>query len=521
MSDNPKSNFDDAPVSGRGASFLEIFERQYKAEKEEKNQEEQDLSVPLSEKIINKNWKIRKSALEEISYKVSNLSSFDPNLFNIFSQILTDSHQGNLEEAVNILKSYLEKNFPVPKENQNELNMIIKLLIEKCYSSSKQALKDKSKDMIISFVEYLNNTDILVDNIITLMQSKNQKMSQSAVSIITILLSLFGSNAFNYKKISSSMTTLSDKCSPLIKQNIVEFFIELYKWIKKLLKPLIEKKVKDIIKNDIEKGIEQINEQFGIAYFPQPTKFLGKKPKNMESGNGKKDINEDNGGDIEMSDDTEIDIFTKKFGFDEKFVERMLKPECKWKEKKEAFDNLTELINPEKFKRKIKNTNRLNFIDMVKRLLKEPNQNVRHSIIRCMGNMSVVLGNNFASEAKELFPRIIENFSINKLTITNDLIKTLINFSNIIDDNWINEAIIKYGTKSICNISKTNLIIFIEKLLDSKKGNSLNCYINTIKDIVIKFMDDHSQEIRNISTKLMVYIKNTKFNLYNNNLRKH
>ena len=145
MSDNPKSNFDDAPVSGRGASFLELFERQYKAEKEEKNQEEQDLSVPLSEKIINKNWKIRKSALEEISYKVSNLSSFDPNLFNIFSQILTDSHQGNLEEAVNILKSYLEKNFPVPKENQNELNMIIKLLIEKCYSSSKQALKDKSK----------------------------------------------------------------------------------------------------------------------------------------------------------------------------------------------------------------------------------------------------------------------------------------------------------------------------------------------------------------------------------------
>ena len=520
MSDNPKSNFDDAPVSGRGASFLELFERQYKAEKEEKNQEEQDLSVPLSEKIINKNWKIRKSALEEISYKVSNLSSFDPNLFNIFSQILTDSHQGNLEEAVNILKSYLEKNFPVPKENQNELNMIIKLLIEKCYSSSKQALKDKSKDMIISFVEYLNNTDILVDNIITLMQSKNQKMSQSAVSIITILLSLFGSNSFNYKKISSSMTTLSDKCSPLIKQNIVEFFIELYKWIKKLLKPLIEKKVKDIIKNDIEKGIEQINEQFGIAYFPQPTKFLGKKPKNMESGNGKNDINEDNGGDIEMSDDTEIDIFTKKFGFDEKFVERMLKPECKWKEKKEAFDNLTELINPEKFKRKIKNTNRLNFIDMVKRLLKEPNQNVRHSIIRCMGNMSVVLGNNFASEAKELFPRIIENFSINKLTITNDLIKTLINFSNIIDDNWINEAIIKYGTKSICNISKTNLIIFIEKLLDSKKGNSLNCYINTIKDIVIKFMDDHSQEIRNISTKLMVYIKNTKFNLYNNNLIK-
>ena len=517
MADNQKLNFDDAPVSGGGASFLEILERQLAAEKKEQNQAEADLSLPLSEKITNKNWKVRKSALEEISSKVTNLSSFDPDLFKLLPQILRDPHQGNLEEAVNIVNSYLEKDFTVPKENQNELNIIIKLLIEKCYSSSKQALIDKSKDMIISFVEYLNNTDILVDNLTTLMQNRNQKMSQGAVSITTILLSLFGSNAFNYKKLASSMTTLSDKCSPLIKQNIVEFFIELYKWIKKLLKPLIEKKVKDIIKKDIEKGIEQINEQLGKAYIPQPTKFLGKKPKIVKNENEKNDIIED----IEMSDATEIDIFTKKFGFDEKFVERMLKPECKWKEKKESFDNLTELINPEKFKGKIKNTNRLNFMDMVKRLLKEPNQNVRHSIIKCMGNFAIQLGNNFTTEAKELFPRIIENFTINKLAITNDIINTLINFSKIIDDNWVNEALIKYGTKSICNISKTNLITFIEKLLDSKNNNnSLNCYINTIKEIAIKYMDDHSQEIRNISTKLMVYIKNTKFNLYNNNIIK-
>ena len=248
MSEIPISKFDDAPVSGRGASFMEIFEKQFAAEQQEQSQAQQDIKLPLSEKIKNKNWKIRKSALEEISSKVKDLSSFDPDLFIILSEILKDSHQGNLEEAVNILNSYLEKNLPVPKENQKELNIIIKLLIEKCYSSSKQALKEKSKDMIISFTEYLNNTDILVENLSTLMQSKNQKLSQGAVEMTTILLSLYGSNAFNYKKLSSAMTTLSDKCSPLIKQNIVEFFIELYKWIKKLLKPLIEKKVKDIIK---------------------------------------------------------------------------------------------------------------------------------------------------------------------------------------------------------------------------------------------------------------------------------
>ena len=368
MSDNQARNFDDVPVSGGGGNFNEMIEKQLALEAQEQAQAESDLNLPLSEKITNKNWKVRKSALDEISEKVKELTSFDNALFKILSLILTDMHLGNLEEAANILNCFLEKNISIPKESSPELNMIIKLLIEKCYSSSKLALKEKAKDMIISFVEYLNNTDTLVDNLITIMQSKNQKMSQGGISISTILLSLFGDKAFNYKKLSSSMTSLSDKCAPLLKQNIVEFFVELYKWIKKSLYPLIDKKVKDAIRKDIEKGIEQIDKQYGPAYFPDPTKFLGKKIKIEKDNN--KNMMEDN-GDIIMNDQNEIDIFTKKFGFDDKFVERMLKPECKWKEKKDAFDQLAELLNPEKLKRKIKNTNRLNFMDMVKKLLKQ------------------------------------------------------------------------------------------------------------------------------------------------------
>jgi len=87
-----------------------------------------------------------------------------------------------------------------------------------------------------------------------------------------------------------------------------------------------------------------------------------------------------------MNDQTEIDIFTKKFGFDDKFVERMLKPECKWKEKKDAFDQLAKCTDQSRIK-SIKNTDRSYFIEMVKKLLKQPNQNVKHSIIKSMGKL--------------------------------------------------------------------------------------------------------------------------------------
>ena len=105
--ENNAQNFDDAPVSGGGATFLEILEKQLAAEKQEQAEAESDIKLPLSEKIKNKNWKVRKNALDELSEKINELTNFDPNLFKILSQILNEQHQGNLEEAVNILNSFL------------------------------------------------------------------------------------------------------------------------------------------------------------------------------------------------------------------------------------------------------------------------------------------------------------------------------------------------------------------------------------------------------------------------------
>ena len=155
-------NIDDEPVLGTKDSFLDILEKNLAAEKQHENQVNPDNEQPQQKKNNTNNWKVRKKALEEIAEKVTNLTSFDSELFILLPNILNENHLGNLEEAVNILQSFLEKEFEIPKESQNVLNEIIKLLIEKCYSSSKQSLIDKSKDMIISFVEYLKNTDNLV-----------------------------------------------------------------------------------------------------------------------------------------------------------------------------------------------------------------------------------------------------------------------------------------------------------------------------------------------------------------------
>ena len=201
----------------------------------------------------------------------------------------------------------------------------------------------------------------------------------------------------------------------------------------------------------------------------------------------------------------EIDIFSKKYGFDEQFIAKMLNPDCKWKEKKESFDKLTKLTEQSSIN-SIKNTDRTNFIDMVKKLLKQPNINVNHSIINALNNLSLGLKSDF-NEAKDLFPHLLTFLKEKKDSIINSLITCLCHFSFLINDNIINDKLLDYCTKKPlpCNIAKINLCNFIEKLIDRKENIQLNCYIPLIINIS-KYLDDPNPNVRDKSCKLFAFI---------------
>ena len=225
-------------------------------------------------------------------------------------------------------------------------------------------------------------------------------------------------------------------------------------------------------------------------------------------------INQNNSEDIELKDLTEIDIFSYKYGFDDTFIEKMLKPDCKWNEKKKAFDDLTKLTEPGKIKY-IKNTDRTNFIEMIKKLLKQPNINVVHSIINALNNLSLLLKNNF-TEAKDLYPNLLIYLKEKKESIINSLIECLSNFSLFMNDSIINEKLITYcSNKHLCNFAKINLCSLIKEIFDKKNNNiQLNSYFNLLIKIS-KYLEDQNPEVREKSSKLMAYINFIKKDLFN------
>ena len=227
------TNIDELPCAcGSAYDFESKMAQMEKEYEEKKKQEEREFNLPFNQKILSKNWKCRKSALDEISTKINSLESFDIELFKLFPKIAQEQHQGNLEFGIDIIINFYNKKFPITNDNMHIINETVKSLIEKGFSSLKASIKEKSKEAIVKSVENLSSTDTLCENINHLVETKNQKLIQAAVNISTHLLSLFGTCSFNYKIVVPAFIKVIDTCSPVIRNDIINFLVELYIWIR-------------------------------------------------------------------------------------------------------------------------------------------------------------------------------------------------------------------------------------------------------------------------------------------------
>ena len=481
-----QTHFDDIPLpcSNNNYDFekkLLEMESQYQNESQKNQEQINEFNLPLPLKLSSKNWKCRKSALDTLNLEIKNSSEFNSNLYNLLPKIIIENHTGNLEFALEIYINFFSKQFYIKNEDKNILLEIFKNLFDKGYCNIKSNIKEKSKNIILNIIENLNETDSLCEILNNFIESKNQKYVQNSIILCKEILMNFGAAQFNYKMITLNIIKLSDKVNAIIKNEIVDYIIELYKWIKKGIKFYIEGKgLKEMIKADIEKGIENIDEKIKNGTFNansiKPIRFLNKNSKkklencliiNDNNDIEMKNIDFDNNNNNNFNEEEEIDIFTKKTSFDEKFIENLLKPEKKWKEKKEMLDNFSNFLQK---KKKIKHNPsqiRHSFIEMLKLLLNDKNINVLYSTINVIYNLTIKLKNNF-SEAKEFFYKLLEHFKEKKENF-NQMLNTCLNsMIEYLDDNFLIDNIIKFSNGNLPSQSKEKLCVLIEEIIKKK-----------------------------------------------------
>lgn len=216
--------------------FLENQENQEEMIKEEE-------AKPIEERVISKFICVKKNALSEIFEKIKKFSSPNDSVFteslNLIQIALEDRNPLIVESGLDIIV-FIFNNC----ENKNEIiSIMFKKIVEKCYSSSRNSLNKKAKEFLLNAYENSVDPKGLFEHLKTLLESKSLKTFQVTLNFITHLLSLFGSFNIEYRAILPILEKFSDdnSTSILVKKEILEFYKELYKWIRGNVRSSINK----------------------------------------------------------------------------------------------------------------------------------------------------------------------------------------------------------------------------------------------------------------------------------------
>ena len=153
--------------------------------------------------------------------------------FNLSMSALEDKNPIIQEIALETINLILEKF----EKNQTEIiNIVFCKVVEKCYSSTKNSLNQKAKSFLVNAFQNCVDTKVIFEGLKTLLESKSLKIPQITLNLITHILSLFGSFNIEYRGLLPIAEKISDNASIPLRKEIIEFYKELYKWIRGSIK---------------------------------------------------------------------------------------------------------------------------------------------------------------------------------------------------------------------------------------------------------------------------------------------
>ena len=135
---------------------------------------EEEEKKTLEERIVSREWRVRKNAYVEILEKLVANLKLDPNHYTIFNtsyqKILDETNPNCQEQGIDILK------FIIEKYNVQEIQKIdfFKQMIEKLCLSQKSQCKNKAKELVLYIYEDSKNQRPLIENLRVLLENKKR-----------------------------------------------------------------------------------------------------------------------------------------------------------------------------------------------------------------------------------------------------------------------------------------------------------------------------------------------------------
>ncbi|KAF2423105.1 ARM repeat-containing protein [Tothia fuscella] len=311
-------------------------------------QEEDFSALPLPDRFAHKNWKVRKEAYEAAAKEFDSAQSeadpvvrqfiLDPGLWKA---AVADSNVAAQQEALGSLISFL--NIAGPQGCTRTRNLTIVPIVEKGLAATRPVAKQKALEALLLYIE-LDKADPVIEELLPLLAHKQPKIIAATLAALREIYHAYGCKTVEPKPTLKALPKIYGHADKNVRAEGQNLTVELYRWLREAMKPLFWNDLKPVQQTDLEKLFEKVKDEPA----PKQERLLRSQQAIKEAA-PVAEAEEDDDGVIAYDDEAEIDLEPEYVAVDvlakmpKDLFERLAS--SKWKDRKEALDDLHTAIN--------------------------------------------------------------------------------------------------------------------------------------------------------------------------------
>ncbi|KAF8228198.1 microtubule associated protein [Tricholoma matsutake] len=462
-------------------------------------QEEDFSALSVADRLAHKNWKARVSAYETLVKTFQTTASdtdpaFKPYINNpdLLKRIIADSNAVAQEKGVECLVAFVKYAGETAAKTREA---VLPVLVEKCFGSSRAGTRSQAVDLTLQYVEVENSGAGVVGDILIGLGAKQPKTVAGCIVTLKEIFRAFGTQttpappalkalpkifAHNDKAVRAEGTTLVHTLYQFIGSGIEPWLADL--------KPVQVKELKEAFE-----GMEKDGKGKGSL---KPERHTRQQAREVVEVSDNADVEGGQGG---QEDATDLDprAFAEPVDIIPKLspsLQTALKS-AKWKERKEALDDLLTLLSSTP---RIKDAPELGELakSLASRIAGDANISCVMVATACIEDLAKGMMMAFAKYREVVVPLMLERMKERKASVTDsigsalDAVFTTTKLSDIIPDL---EPAIKSKNPQV----KEGTLKFLGRCLASSTSPIQAAQVKSLAEILAALLEDGFEGARN------------------------
>ncbi|KAI0928788.1 hypothetical protein AcV7_008830 [Taiwanofungus camphoratus] len=313
-------------------------------------QEEDFNSIPISDRLVHKNWKARVSAYESLVKTFQTTASdsdpaFKPYINNPDSlkKIVTDANAVAQEKGVECVVSFVK----FAGENAARTReVVVPALVDKCFGSARAGTRAQAVELVLQYVEVENGGAGIVNDILPGLGAKQPKVVAGCVTALKEIMRVFGTSSTPPAPVLKTFPKIFAHTDKNVRSEGTQLAHTLYQYIGPGIEPWLAD-LKPVQVKELKESFGDMEKEGKGKGTLKPERFTRASAREAEANAAAGGGDDVGGSPEEESAPLDPRMFAEEVDIVPKLPSNLQASlgSSKWKERKEALDDLLTLLN--------------------------------------------------------------------------------------------------------------------------------------------------------------------------------